>query len=403
MTNLLEAWQAFSSLIVFVFGLLFSIKVSKYFGVKQKHSVFLYAWHTLFCLVYFWYASFNANDAYAYYLKASSGAFYFKPGTNAVILINYIFINILKLSFLGSFLINNIFGLLGLLAFKGSLDTSTRLKSRNIRRLAWIIVLLPSVSFWTSALGKDSIAFMATGFALWASLNLNKRYYLMAFSVLAMFLVRPHMAGILIIALAVSMAFNANLNVVRRIVVGTVACAIAALVVPFAIQYAGISDPTNPEAIIDYVEGRQSVNMGGGSSVDISSMSLPAQLFTYVFRPSLVEARNVFTLAASIDNFILLFLFFIGGYSILKKRNIGLPGNRSFMCIYVGLAWLILAMTTANLGIAIRQKWMFAPILIYLLISVMGSPRQTISQSRAVFGEKSLWRHQGTIHSDKAS
>ena len=400
---MLEAWQAFLSLFVFVSGLLFSIKISKYFGVKQKHSAFLYVWHTFFCLVYFWYASFNVNDAYGYFLKASAGAFELKPGTNAVVLVNYIFINVFKLSFLGSFLVNNIFGFLGLLAFKGALDTSTRLKSKNVRKLAWIIVLLPSVSFWTSALGKDSIAFMATGFALWASLNIHKRYYLMAFSVLAMFLVRPHMAGMLIIALAISMAFNANLNIVRRVVIGTVACAIAALVVPFAIQYAGISDPTSPEAIMDYVEGRQSVNMGGGSSVDISSMSLPAQLFTYVFRPSLIEARNVFTLAAGIDNFILLFLFFIGGRSLLKKKNMKLPGNRSFMWIYVGLAWLVLAMTTPNLGIAIRQKWMFAPILIYLLISVMGSPRQVIYNRTTLLGNQVLQRHQGTLHSDKAS
>jgi hypothetical protein len=30
-------------------------------------------------------------------------------------------------------------------------------------------------------------------------------------------------------------------------------------------------------------------------------------------------------------------------------------------------------MTTANLGIAMRQKWMFTPILIFLLISMLAA------------------------------
>lgn len=36
------------------------------------------------------------------------------------------------------------------------------------------------------------------------------------------------------------------------------------------------------------------------------------------------------------------------------------------------MVWLIFATTTANLGIAVRQKWMFAPMLIFLLLSVTG-------------------------------
>jgi hypothetical protein len=48
------------------------------------------------------------------------------------------------------------------------------------------------------------------------------------------------------------------------------------------------------------------------------------------------------------------------------------------MWVYVFGSWLILAMTTANMGIALRQKWMFAPMLIFLLISVIGRRRQVI-------------------------
>jgi hypothetical protein len=39
------------------------------------------------------------------------------------------------------------------------------------------------------------------------------------------------------------------------------------------------------------------------------------------------------------------------------------------MWLYVLLTWVVLATTTANLGISMRQKWMFTPVLVFLLIS----------------------------------
>ncbi|BBI68845.1 hypothetical protein PKHYL_30360 [Psychrobacter sp. KH172YL61] len=45
------------------------------------------------------------------------------------------------------------------------------------------------------------------------------------------------------------------------------------------------------------------------------------QLFTYMFRPLIFEARSVTTLAAAIDNLILLYLFVIGFYALIKKKG----------------------------------------------------------------------------------
>jgi hypothetical protein len=39
-------------------------------------------------------------------------------------------------------------------------------------------------------------------------------------------------------------------------------------------------------------------------------------------------------------------------------------------------------LTTANLGISVRQKWMFAPMLIFLFISFIGRPRQHAAEPR---------------------
>lgn len=378
MSTSAELWGYISAFIVFVCGFLIAQRASDYFGVKQRYGFFLYLWHTVLCLVYLWYVTNNSGDALKYYRIAALGEFELKPGSHAVYMINSVFIYGLNFSLLGAFLVNNIFGFLGLLAFQGSLNFATENKSRRIKQLAMLIVLLPSISFWSSALGKDSISFMATGFALWAALKLEKRSVLMAFAIFMMFLVRPHMAGMMVIALAFSIVLSAKVSLVRRLIMGVATLFIAAVLVPFALQYAGVSDPNSAEAVMDYMEGRQGANMGGGSSVDIASMSLPEKLFTYIFRPTIFEARNVFTLAAAIDNLILLYLFIAGGYAFIKNKSRKFTENRKFMLVYASLAWFVLAMTTANLGIAVRQKWMFAPVLVFLLISLIGKDKNKI-------------------------
>jgi len=225
---------------------------------------------------------------------------------------------------------------------------------------------------------------MATGLALWSSLNLSKRGLLMAFAVGAMFIVRPHMAGIMVMAITMAVMMDSNASAIRKILLGVFAACVAAALVPFALKYAGVGEIVDVESLTEYIDKRQSYNTEGGGGVDIASMSLPMQLFTYLFRPVIFEARSVFALAASLDNLILLGLFVFGGVALLRGRKAGLGENRTFMWAYALGSWLILAMTTANLGIALRQKWMFAPMLIFLFISVIGRRRDQSSEHNQV-------------------
>lgn len=365
-------WSIISAFLVFFAGVLFISNSSRYFNLKVKRGLGLYLWHTLFCFLYFLYSLSNPADSTAYYKKAVSGRFDFEFGTAAVDGLTSILVHGLGFGILSCFLVFNIFGSIGLLAFDGALKQATQNKSKFLKGLATLIVFLPSVSFWSSAIGKDAISFMAMGLALWAALQLNKRIKLMIIAIVVMLMVRPHMAGMIIIALSISIAFDKKTSVIKRFILSAVAIVGVAIMVPFALDYAGVSDPSSSEALIDYVEKRQSYNMEGGGGIDIANMSLPMQLFTYMFRPLIFEARSITALAAAIDNLILLYLFIVGFYALIKKKRQNFTENRKFMWVYVILAWIVLAMTTANLGIAIRQKWMFAPILIFLLISLVG-------------------------------
>jgi len=380
-----SAIQLVSSLLVFIFGAIICLALRRTFSCSSSRVLLIYCWHSVFSVVSFLYIISYGGDSIAYFRYSFDPDLGFSFGTAAIRFLASFLTQGFNLSFLGCFLVFQIFGAIGLIAFDAALREVTWHKSRNLRLLATGIVFLPSVSFWSSALGKDALSFFATGLALWAALNLNRRWVLLGVAMCVMLIVRPHMAGMLGLGLAGSFVFQKGIPLPQRLVLGACALALAVALVPIGLSYAGVGADADAGDVMEYIEGRQGYNLKGGGAVDIAGMSPPAQMFTYLFRPTLIEVRNLFSLAAALDNTILLFLFIAGGWALIRKP---LPAhlqahNRMFFWIYSLGAWLILAMTTANLGIALRQKWMFTPMLIFLLISVIGRSRVPVEPEQA--------------------
>lgn len=364
-------WHVFSAFLLLILGGIVALTVQKSFRLSSRRVLLFYAWHTVWCLVYIWYSSNNISDAAGYYNASKSGVYSFAPGSQFVWSFTTIFVKHMGLSYLGAFLVFNIFGTIGLLAFDGSLRVATANKARIWRQLATLIVLLPSASFWSSAIGKDAIAFMATGLALWASLDLGRRYRLMIFAVFAMFLVRPHIAGLMVFGLALSAMLQSKTSVFKKTFFVLASLGAAAVLAPFALQYAGIDD-VSVAGVTEYMEEREGYNMEGGGAVDLSSMSVPMKIVTYLFRPFPHEARSIPQLAASADNIVLIFVFLVAMLNILRRGSLGRAELNYFALIYSAQALFVLAMTTANLGIAVRQKWMFVPMLLFFFMSMVG-------------------------------
>jgi hypothetical protein len=361
----------FSPLLVFICGAFLGFYFSRSLRINILNSLGLYLWHTFFCLIYYWYVLNFGGDALHYYESAENKNFDFSFGTDWVTAITFFLVEFLSFSLLSSFLFFNIIGFVGLLFFLNCLKVAAYNKNQFITKVIYIIVFLPSISFWSSSVGKDSISFLAIALAMWAALKLNKRLLAMIISIMLMFVVRPHIAGMMLMALTLAVILENYNSTSKKIFLGTLLFIIALILIQFSLGYVGLNDGFSLEAFKAYVELRQSYNMEGDGGIDISNLSLPEQMFAYMFRPTIFEVNSIFSLAAAIDNLILLLLFVIGGYRILRGARSHLEESRVFMWTYSLIAWMVLAMTTANMGIAIRQKWMFAPCLIFLFISVM--------------------------------
>ena len=368
----MSIWEIVSSILVFFIGLTVATGCAGLFKTSSRKAITLYVWHTVFCFLYFWYATSNSSDASHYYYQSLNGGVTFSLGTDAVTFITAFFSNILRLSFLGTSLIYNIFGFIGLMAFDAALRFAVFKKKRNVRLLAKLIIFLPSVSFWSAGLGKDSLAFLSAGMILWAALNFKERVWVMVPSVLIMLLVRPHIAGILILSLTVSIIMQKRVSPIFRVLYGVLAIAVSLYLVPIGLKYTNLENVESTEEVQKYIANRARNNMEGGGSVDISKMSVPLKVVTYLFRPLPFEAHSIFSFAASLDNVVLLYLFIVGMSETVKKRYKSTGENRVFMWTYSLFCLFILSGSTANLGISVRQKWMFTPMLIFLMISVIG-------------------------------
>lgn len=367
-------WQVLANIFVFLIGFSIAIGQKRVFEIPQKRAVVLYFWHTFYCMFYFWYSLNNNADSTFYYLHSLDYNNGFKFGTFGLYFFVSFFSQLFGFSYGGVFLIFNIIGYIGMLAFGSALQHVTLNGTRLVRRLSIIFLFLPGLSFWSSSIGKDASTFAAAGLTTWSALNIGRRAPIMAIGIVLFLLPRPHMAGILLLALAIAMFFSSNIGILKKVFFLILIVPTSLLVVQLGLEYAGLGGVEKVSDISDYFEERQGHNLGGGSSVDISKMALPLRLFTYLFRPLLFDASGLLGLIISIENIILLLILLASIISLrVKKSSLG-HFEIVFFMFFSLISWFVLANTTANLGISIRQKWMLLPMLLVLAFSYLSGP-----------------------------
>lgn len=339
-------------------------------GVKHKKDflkvTLLFLWHTFFSLVYYLVSLSNVSDSTNYYKKSiTNTVFEFYPGTPFVSYVASLVSQGLDASYLNTTLFFNLIGSIGLILFY--LSVKEYLKDF---RWYWIFILfIPSMSFWSASLSKDSISFFAGCLFLYAVTSSRRTLLLVSIAFFAMFMVRPHIGALVLASYTVYFIIKSHVHIIFKFITIPIIISGLLLSIRFVEEYIGL-DESSAGGYSDYIDERESANTSGGSSLDISSMIYPMKVFTYIFRPLPFEAHNIMALVTSIENAIILFLFL---YIIIKSKFNFRPfieGKNLWLSTYVFLTCTVLALVTANLGIATRQKWMFMPVIIYLLIYV---------------------------------
>ena len=127
-------------------------------------------------------------------------------------------------------------------------------------------------------------------------------------------------------------------------------------------------DVLSLESIIEFIDSRQNKLFEGGDlNLSIKDSNILFLLFSYLFRPSIFEVNNLFYMIVAIDN-LMIFLFVIYRLFFCIKFKFKISSDIVLISlIYFTITLVLFTLTSTNLGIALRQKWMILPFLIILL------------------------------------
>jgi hypothetical protein len=283
-------------------------------------------------------------------------------------------------SMLGAFLVFSWLAFWGLFLFYRAFTIAVPEGRR--RSYAYLVFFLPGLLFWPSSIGKESWMIFALGVAAYGVARLLSGSIVRGLSttglglVLAAF-VRPHMAGLMAVALTVAYLIRRSPEEHRESAPVVKAIWLVPLIVVAVILIGrtnaylaekGIDTSRGPTEVVAEVGGQVS---GGGSAFvpDVleSPQQAPIAVVTVLFRPFITEANNLQAYASAIEGTFLLVLTVARGRWLLAAlRSMRRQSYVAFALIYTAM-FVFAFSSLANFGLLVRQRTSLLPLFLVLL------------------------------------
>lgn len=245
------------------------------------------------------------------------------------------------------------------------------------RYLAWLC-LWPSLWFWSSSVGKDSILLLAGGLVTAGYVGKRERiqWTLLIPGLLLATAVRPHVAAatVLVLVSAQWLGIGKKGLTVGRAVQGAALALLAAFVVTNALGQLGLAD-ADAEGMQELISKRTALATGGGSEIEAPAgglAAIPVAFVNILMRPFFWEAHNFQALLASME----LVVFWVVLWR--RRRRVWFvlrhcwrsdPFLR-FALLMTGAYTIMIGLVFGNLGIIARQRILLFPFLLLLLEAI---------------------------------
>lgn len=360
-------------LILITYGI--SYYIFNFNNISKITFNLIFTWHLFFCLIYYFYTLNISTDSNSYYLSSLKKYYDFELGANIVTNFTRFFSYQLNFNYLNCFLIFNFIGTLGILFFYISLVKIKKNENFLNNITFYSILFLPSMYFWSSAIGKDVFSFLSICIFIWSSLNFKDRKNYTILSILLMLIVRPHISSIMCFSMFLGVIFYQNFNLKNKLIYILITIVMLLNITNYSFIYVGMPDlisyypfEINYNVLIDFINIRENKFISDTAGVEISNMNPLIKIFTYLYRPLPYEVNNFFQFYVSVENIFLILLTVLGVAGIIFSEY-KFSNNQSIVLLltYSFITILILSFTSANLGINSRQKWMILPVILILI------------------------------------
>jgi hypothetical protein len=324
-------------------------------------------------IAYYVYAQEFGGDVLLYY-NDPSGIYGLYSGLSTIFVIN--FVQFLKSYFGGSlldyFMLFQAMGFWGILFILRAFDDIHAELGQPNFKYVYLLLFLPGLHFWTSAPGKDAPIFLGVAMCTWAAFRLQTRYLAFAAGLAVALLVRPHIALIALIALAMTVLLGRKTSLLTRIALFVVVLAgigsVAGLVQN---SFYGLN-LSSTDSVTEFIETKSSVSVESGGDLSIINAPFPVKLVSLLFRPFFIDATGLLGYIASLENVVLLIVI----CTLVWRFGTGLAVARAalfarFCALFFVLLTILLAMVNYNVGLGLRQKMMMMPALLVFLAAML--------------------------------
>lgn len=239
---------------------------------------------------------------------------------------------------------------------------------------ATLLMLLPSIVYWTAPMGKDSLILFFMSLAIYGYARMYGRldargWTLFLFGMVGTALVRPHIAAMLAMSCTVPYLLSRNrqglLSMLLRVFATPLLLLGTYYVVSQAQQFVHAEDVQSAMSRLETIQ--KGGQMGGGSSFG-GSLGVRLALAPFLpFRPFPWEVRNLQMAIASLEGVVLMAMFWLRRRKILGALGRWRENPVILMAAVYCVEFLVIfSAASGNFGTLSRQRVMMLPLLICL-------------------------------------
>lgn len=294
---------------------------------------------------------------------------FYGTSTTFIEFTGYPFIHYLGFTYEAMMALFSFFGFIGFIYFYLFFKEKIYFKEKLFGYdLLMLFFLLPNLHFWSGSFGKGSFIFLGIGMFFYGLNNIQKRWLLILIGGLLTYHIRPHIMFVMLVSTAIGFTFSSK-NIGWGLRIGVILISVAA----FFFIYQDVLTMVGIEQGEEFSDGldlahRAAELSKATSGIDITSYSIPEQLFAFLFRPLFFDAPGMLGIIVSFENVFLLLvtLYFVakgGLLYVLRGDFLVKTAFMSFITVSIALAQI-----SGNLGIAIRQKSQVMMLFLFIII-----------------------------------
>ncbi len=300
------------------------------------------------------------------------------PGTGSLRYLSGLVSVFTGTSFMAEFIVFTVVAFAGAVFFY--LAFRTAVPDGDHKRYAFVLFLWPSLVFWPSSVGKEAVMAFTIGLASLGAARLftHRRggLTLLALGLLGAVMVRPHVALMVVVAVAVAYLFVRS-TAGSRVLSGSKFVAIACLLVGGAVIASQTADFFDVDQLgteeVDQTLSQtteQTTETSGGTFAPArvsSPVDYPAAVVTVTLRPFIFEARNTDQRISAMEGIALVVLLAVSWRRLLALPKTVLREPFVAYALSYVLLFCYAFSAVGNFGILARQRTQMLPLLFVLV------------------------------------